>query len=179
MREAQVQKANGIRVADPSRSYIKEKMRTATWLIKSIHQRQRTIYRVCESILKYQREWFDSAGPLKPLILKQVADDIEMHESTVSRVTSRKYMHTPRGVFELKYFFNSSINTGDGENIASEAVKDEIKKIVTGENIKKPLSDAAIVKILHERNIDIARRTVAKYRDVLGILPSNQRKQVF
>ena len=179
MREAQAQKAAGVRVADPSRSYIKEKMRTATWLIKSIHQRQRTIYRVCESILKYQRDWFDSAGPLKPLILKQVADDIEMHESTVSRVTSRKYMHTPRGVFELKYFFNSSINTGDGENIASEAVKDEIKRIVTGENPKKPLSDAAIVKILHERNIDIARRTVAKYRDVLGILPSNKRKQVF
>ncbi len=179
MREAQAQKAAGIRIADPSRSYIKEKMRTATWLIKSIHQRQRTIYRVCESILKYQRDWFDSAGPLKPLILKQVADDIEMHESTVSRVTSRKYMHTPRGVFELKYFFNSSINTGDGENIASEAVKDEIKRIVTGENPKKPLSDAAIVKILHERNIDIARRTVAKYRDVLGILPSNKRKQVF
>ncbi len=179
MREAQAQKAAGIRVADPSRSYIKEKMRTATWLIKSIHQRQRTIYRVCESILKYQRDWFDGAGPLKPLILKQVADDIEMHESTVSRVTSRKYMHTPRGVFELKYFFNSSINTGDGDNIASEAVKDEIKKIVQGENAKKPLSDAAIVKMLSDRNIDIARRTVAKYRDVLGILPSNKRKQVF
>lgn len=179
MREAQAQKAAGIRVADPSRSYIKEKMRTATWLIKSIHQRQRTIYRVCESILKYQRDWFDGAGPLKPLILKQVADDIEMHESTVSRVTSRKYMHTPRGVFELKYFFNSSINTGDGDNIASEAVKDEIKRIIQAENAKKPLSDAAIVKILHERNIDIARRTVAKYREVLGILPSNRRKQVF
>jgi RNA polymerase sigma-54 factor len=179
MREAQQQKAAGVRTADPSRSYIKEKMRTATWLIKSIHQRQRTIYRVCESILKYQRDWFDSAGPLKPLILKTVADDIEMHESTVSRVTSRKYMHTPRGVFELKYFFNSSINTGDGDNIASEAVKDEIKKIVQAENPKKPLSDAAIVKILSERNIDIARRTVAKYREVLGILPSNKRKQVF
>ena len=179
MREAQAQKAAGIRVADPSRSYIKEKMRTATWLIKSIHQRQRTIYRVCESILKYQRDWFDGNGPLKPLILKQVADDIEMHESTVSRVTSRKYMHTPRGVFELKYFFNSSINTGDGDNIASEAVKDEIKKIVSAENPKKPLSDAAIVKLLSERNIDIARRTVAKYSDVLGILPSNKRKQVF
>jgi RNA polymerase sigma-54 factor len=179
MRAAQQQKAAGVRVADPSRSYIKEKMRTASWLIKSIHQRQRTIYRVCESILKYQRDWFDGNGPLKPLILKQVADDIEMHESTVSRVTSRKYMHTPRGVYELKYFFNSSINTGDGDNIASEAVKDEIKRIVTAENPKKPLSDAAIVKILSERNIDIARRTVAKYREVLGILPSNQRKQVF
>jgi RNA polymerase sigma-54 factor len=184
MREAtaaqQAQRDAGQRVtADPSRTYIKEKMRTATWLIKSIHQRQRTIYRVCESILKYQRDWFDGTGPLKPLILKTVADDIEMHESTVSRVTTRKYMHTPRGVYELKYFFNSSINTGDGDNIASEAVKDEIKKIVQAENPKKPLSDAAIVKLLSEKNIDIARRTVAKYREVLGILPSSRRKQVF
>ncbi len=184
MREAtaaqQAQRDAGQRVtADPSRTYIKEKMRTAAWLIKSIHQRQRTIYRVCESILKYQRDWFDGNGPLKPLILKTVADDIEMHESTVSRVTTRKYMHTPRGVYELKYFFNSSINTGDGDNIASEAVKDEIKRIVSGENPKKPLSDAAIVKLLSEKNIDIARRTVAKYRDVLGILPSSRRKQVF
>ncbi|MBM4281925.1 MAG: RNA polymerase factor sigma-54 [Deltaproteobacteria bacterium] len=180
LRAEQIAKKQGVRLpADPSRTYIKEKKRTAEWLIKSIHQRQRTIYRVCESILKYQRDWFDGNGPLKPLILKNVADDIEMHESTVSRVTSRKYLHTPRGVFELKYFFNSSINTGDGDSVASEAVKDEIKKIVQGENPKKPLSDSAIVKILEDRNVNIARRTVAKYRDELGILPSNRRKQVF
>ncbi len=180
IREAQQQRAAGIRVAaDPSRTYIKDKMRSATWLIKSIHQRQRTIYRVVESILKYQRDWFDGAGPLRPLILKEVADDIEMHESTVSRVTSRKYMHTPRGVYELKYFFNSSINTGDGTNIASEAVKDEIKRIIHGEDPKHPLSDAAIVKMLGGKNIDIARRTVAKYREMLAILPSNRRKKVF
>jgi RNA polymerase sigma-54 factor len=173
-------KAAGTRVAaDPSKTYIKEKVRSAQWLIKSIHQRQRTIYRVVESILKHQRDWFEGKGPLHPLILKEVADDIEMHESTVSRVTSRKYMHTERGIFELKYFFNSSINTADGTNIASEAVKDEIKRIVTGENPKKPLSDAAIVKMLKDKDIDIARRTVAKYRDVLGILPSSRRKQVF
>lgn len=164
---------------DPSKSYIKDKMRSATWLIRSIHQRQRTIYKVCESILKHQRHWFDGTGPLKPLILKEVADDIEMHESTVSRVTTRKYLHCHRGIFELKYFFNSSISTGGGGAIASEAVKDEIKKIIAAENPKKPLSDAAIVKILKERNIDIARRTVAKYREMLGILPSNKRKQVF
>lgn len=180
IREAQQQRAAGQRVAaDPSRTYIKDKMRSATWLIKSIHQRQRTIYRVVESILKHQRDWFDGNGPLRPLILKEVADDIEMHESTVSRVTSRKYMHTPRGVYELKYFFNSSINTGDGANIASEAVKDEIKRIIASEEPKKPLSDAAIVKMLAEKNIDIARRTVAKYREMLGILPSNKRKKVF
>ena len=164
---------------DPSKTYIKDKMRSATWLIRSIHQRQRTIYKVVESILRTQRDWFDGNAPLKPLILKEVADDIEMHESTVSRVTTRKYLHCHRGIFELKYFFNSSIATGDGASIASEAVKDEIKRIVSGENPKKPLSDAAIVKLLKERNIDIARRTVAKYREMLGILPSNRRKQVF
>lgn len=164
---------------DPSKTYIKDKMRSATWLIRSIHQRQRTIYKVVESILRTQRDWFDGDGPLKPLILKEVADDIEMHESTVSRVTTRKYLHCHRGIFELKYFFNSSIATGEGGAIASEAVKDEIKRIVSGENPKKPLSDAAIVKMLKERNIDIARRTVAKYREMLGILPSNRRKQVF
>jgi RNA polymerase sigma-54 factor len=180
IREAQQQRAQGQRLpADPSRSYIKDKMRSATWLIRSIHQRQRTIYRVVESILKHQRDWFEGSGPLRPLILKEVADDIEMHESTVSRVTSRKYIHTPRGVYELKYFFNSSIHTGDGANIASEAVKDEIKRIIAAEDPKRPLSDAAIVKMLQERNIDIARRTVAKYREMLGILPSNKRKKVF
>ncbi len=180
IREAQAQRAAGQRLpADPSRSYIKDKMRSATWLIRSIHQRQRTIYRVVESILKHQRDWFEGSGPLRPLILKEVADDIEMHESTVSRVTSRKYMHTPRGVYELKYFFNSSINTGDGANIASEAVKDEIKRIIAAEDVKRPLSDAAIVKMLADKNIDIARRTVAKYREMLGILPSNKRKKVF
>jgi len=164
---------------DPSKTYIKDKMRSATWLIRSIHQRQRTIYRVVESILKFQRDWFDGQGPLRPLILKEVALDIDMHESTVSRVTSRKYLHCHRGTLELKYFFNSSIATQDGSNIASESVKDEIKRIVAGENPKKPLSDATIVKKLKERNIDIARRTVAKYREMMGILPSNRRKQVF
>lgn len=180
LRAAQAARAAGQRLAaDPSRTYIKDKMRSATWLIRSIHQRQRTIYRVVESILKHQRDWFDGAGPLRPLILKEVADDIEMHESTVSRVTSRKYVHTPRGVFELKYFFNSAIQTGDGANIAAEAVRDEIKRVISAEEPKKPLSDAQIVKILSERNIEIARRTVAKYREELGILPSNRRKKVF
>jgi RNA polymerase sigma-54 factor len=164
---------------DPSKNFIKEKMRSATWLIRSIHQRQRTICRVVESILKFQRPWFDGTGPLKPLVLRDVADDIEMHESTVSRVTTRKYVHTHRGVYELKYFFNSSIGTGHGAAIASEAVKDEIKKIIGDEDPKKPLSDAAIVKMLKAKDIDIARRTVAKYREMLGILPSSKRRQVF
>ena len=152
---------------DPSKSYIKEKMRSATWLIRSIHQRQRTIYNVVDSILKFQKDWFEGNGPLRPLILKEVADDIEMHESTVSRVTTRKYLHCHRGIFELKYFFNSSIATGDGA-IASESVKDEIKKIIGDENAKKPYSDSAIVKLLKERDIKIARRTVAKYREMMA-----------
>ncbi|OGQ09486.1 MAG: RNA polymerase sigma-54 factor [Deltaproteobacteria bacterium RBG_16_71_12] len=180
LRAAQAAREAGHKLAaDPSRTYIKDKKRSAEWLIRSIYQRQRTIYRVVESILKHQRDWFDGAGPLRPLILKEVADDIEMHESTVSRVTSRKYVHTPRGVFELKYFFNSAIQTGDGTNIAAEAVRDEIKRVVAAEEPKRPLSDAQIVKILSERNIEIARRTVAKYREELGILPSNRRKKVF
>ena len=180
LRAAQAARAAGQRLAaDPSRTYIKDKKRSAEWLIRSIYQRQRTIYRVVESILKHQRDWFDGVGPLRPLILKEVADDIEMHESTVSRVTSRKYVHTPRGVFELKYFFNSAIQTGDGANIAAEAVRDEIKRVISAEEPKKPLSDAQIVKILSDRNIEIARRTVAKYREELGILPSNRRKKVF
>lgn len=164
---------------DPSKSFIKDKMRSATWLIRSIHQRQRTIFKVVESIVKFQKQWFDGTGPLAPLVLKDVADDIEMHESTVSRVTTRKYVHTHRGVYELKYFFNSSIATAGGDGIASESVKDEIRKLIAAENPKKPLSDAKIVGLLSENGIDIARRTVAKYREMLGILPSSKRRQVF
>ncbi|MCP4499173.1 MAG: RNA polymerase factor sigma-54 [Deltaproteobacteria bacterium] len=164
---------------DPSKNYIKDKMRAATWLIRSIHQRQRTIQKVVDSILKVQQDWFEESGPLKPLILREVADDIEMHESTVSRVTTRKYLHCHRGIYELKYFFNSSIASQDGSSIASKSVKEEIKRIVSGENPKKPFSDASIVKQLKELNICIARRTVAKYREVLHILPSSKRKQIF
>ena len=174
-----LEQLNASEKGDPSKTYIREKVRSATWLIRSIHQRQRTIYKVVDSILKYQRPWFDESGPLQPLVLKDVADDIEMHESTVSRVTTRKYLHCHRGIFELKYFFNSSIATSDGLSIASEAVKDEIGKLIAAENPKKPLSDSALVKSLKEKNINIARRTVAKYREMLGILPSNKRKKIF
>jgi len=155
-------------------------MRSAVWLIKSIHQRQRTIYKVTKSIVKFQREFFDHGIEyLKPLVLRDVADDIEMHESTVSRVTTNKYVQTPQGLFELKYFFNSGINTSDGDAIASESVKSRIKEIISEENPKKPSSDQKIVALLAEYNIDIARRTVTKYREMLGLGSSTERKRLF
>ena len=160
--------------------YIQEKMRSAVWLIKSIHQRQRTIYKVTKSIVKFQREFFDHGIEyLKPLVLRDVADDIEMHESTVSRVTTNKYVQTPQGLFELKYFFNSGINTADGDAIASESVKSRIKEIIAEENPKKPYSDQKIVGLLAGQNIDIARRTVTKYREMLGLGSSTERKRLF
>jgi len=162
-----------------TKDYLQEKMRGAMWLIKSIHQRQRTIYKTTQSILKFQRDFFDKGiNYLKPLVLKDVADDIEMHESTVSRVTSNKYVHTPRGIFELKFFFNSGIKHGN-EEIASESVKNQILRIVRLENSKKPISDKQIVEELAKSDITIARRTVAKYREMLGVPPSSKRKKKF
>lgn len=162
-----------------TKGYIQEKMRGAMWLIKSIHQRQRTIYKVTQSIIKFQREFFDKGiDYLRPLILKDVADDIEMHESTISRVTTNKYVHTPRGIYELKYFFNSGIRHG-ADSIASESVKNHILRIVKAENPKKPASDKQIVERLSREQIQIARRTVAKYREVLGIPPSSKRRKKF
>lgn len=164
-----------------AKSYVQDKLRSAQWLIRSIHQRQRTIYRVMESILKFQRDFFDKGiDHLKPLILRDVAEDIGMHESTISRVTSNKYVHTPRGIFELKYFFNSSIARSDGDDdVASASVRNRIKHIIGGENAKRPLSDQAIVEMLAKEGIDIARRTVAKYREGMGILSSSKRKKIF
>jgi RNA polymerase sigma-54 factor len=163
-----------------AKDFIQEKMRSAVWLIRSIHQRQRTIVKVTDSIIKFQRDFLDKGiAWLKPLILRDVAEDIGMHESTVSRVTTNKYVHTPQGIYELKFFFNSSISRVGGEDIASEAVKNQIKQIVSGEPADKPFSDQKIVEILRSQNVDIARRTVAKYREVLGILPSSKRKRYF
>ncbi len=160
--------------------YIQDKMRSAVWLIKSIHQRQRTIYKVTKSIVKFQREFFDHGIEyLKPLVLRDVAEDIEMHESTVSRVTTNKYVQTPQGLFELKFFFNSGINTADGDAVASESVKSRIKEIIAGEDPKKPFSDQKIVTLLKEQDINIARRTVTKYREMLGLGSSTERKRLF
>ena len=162
-----------------AKEYINEKIRSALWLIKSIHQRQRTIYRVTKSIIKFQREFLDKGvAYMKPMVLKDVATDVEMHESTISRVTSNKYVHTPQGIFELKYFFNSSIHTSRGENVASESVKEKIREILSKEDHQKPYSDQDLVEILKKQEILIARRTVTKYREILGVLPSTQRKQI-
>lgn len=162
-----------------TKDYVQEKLRSAVWLIRSIHNRQKTIYKVTDAIVKRQRDFFDKGVQmLKPMILKDVANDIGMHESTISRVTTNKYVHTPVGIFELKYFFNSSIQSSDGsESLASEAVKDKLRQLVSKEDPKNPLSDQKIVELLSKDNIDIARRTVAKYRDMLGILSSSKRKK--
>lgn len=161
-----------------SKEYMEERLKSAMRLIRSIHERQRTIIRVTESILKFQREFFDKGvAYLKPLILRDVAEDIGKHESTVSRVTSNKYVHTPRGVFELKYFFSSGIARTSGEDVAAQAVKSKISELVSGEDPKRPHSDQKLVELLQKAGIDIARRTVAKYREALGILSSGKRKQ--
>lgn len=171
---------SGKTTGDKTQEYIQEKLRSAVWLIKSIHQRQRTIYKVAESIVKHQRDFFEKGSEhLKPMILRDIANDIGMHESTVSRVTTAKYVHTPQGIYELKYFFNSGISSGDGDSLASESVKVKIRDLVAKENPKSPLSDQKLVELLKIDGIQIARRTVAKYRDVLKILPSSQRKKYF
>jgi len=163
-----------------TKEYILDKMKSAAWLIKSIHQRQRTIYKVTESIVQFQRNFFDKGVThLKPLVLRDVAEHIEMHESTISRVTTNKYVHTPQGVFELKYFFNSAINSMEGDSIASESVKAHIKNIIKSENKRKPYSDQEVADLLKKHNIDVARRTVAKYRETLGILPSRKRREPY
>jgi RNA polymerase sigma-54 factor len=163
---------------DDAKDYIQSKLRSAAWLIKSIHQRQRTLYKVAHSIVKLQQEFFErGVAYLKPMVLRDVAEDVGMHESTISRVTSSKYMHTPHGIFELKYFFNSSINSVLGEAVASESVKERIRQLIKEEDPSKPYSDQEIVEILKGENISMARRTVAKYREMLGLLPSNKRKK--
>jgi len=162
-----------------TKDYIQDKLRSALWLIKSIHQRQQTLYKVTKSIFKFQHDFLEKGvGALKPMILRDVAEDIEMHESTVSRVTTNKYVHTPRGIFELKYFFNSSIQQVEGRDIAAEAVKSKIKQLIDTEDPKKPLSDQDLVATLKTQNIAIARRTVAKYREMLNIPSSSHRRRM-
>ena len=164
---------------ESTKEYIQDKLKSAAWLIKSIHQRQRTIYRVTQSIIRFQHEFLDKGiAFLKPLVLRDVAEDIEMHESTISRVTTNKYVHTPQGVYELKYFFNSAISGPGGESVASESVKQRIRDIIKGENRKKPYSDQEVAEILKADHINVARRTVAKYRETMGILPSRRRRQL-
>ncbi len=161
------------------KTYLQEKIKSANWLIKSIQQRQRTILRVSECIVEKQFDFLEGGiRYLKPMVLRDVAEAIEMHESTISRVTSGKYMHTPRGIFELKFFFSSSVKS-DEDDVSSSFVKEIIKEIISTENEKKPFSDQKIVEFLSEKGVHMARRTVAKYREQIGILPSSKRKKYF
>jgi RNA polymerase sigma-54 factor len=161
-----------------AKDYLGDCLKSAQWLLKSIQQRQNTLCKVTESIVKFQIDFLKHGiSHLKPLVLRDVADDVGMHESTISRVTSNKYVHSPQGTFELKYFFNSGISKSDGSFVASQSVKNEIENIIKAEDPKHPLSDQAIAHKLKSKGVKIARRTVAKYREILGIVPSNRRKK--
>jgi RNA polymerase sigma-54 factor len=165
---------------DETRAYVKDKFRSALWLIKSVEQRQKTIHKVATSIINFQREFLDHGIEyLRPLVLRDVANDIGMHESTVSRVVTNKYMHTPQGVFEMKYFFHSGIASSYGEAVSSVTIKQRIRKIIEQEDLRKPLSDSKIVSILQREGLELARRTIAKYREELKIPTSNQRKVLY
>ena len=163
-----------------TRAYVKEKFRSALWLIKSVDQRQKTIHKVATSIISFQQEFLDRGIEfLRPLVLRNVADDIGMHESTVSRVVNNKYMHTPQGVLEMKYFFHSGISSAYGESVSSVAIKQRIRKIIEEEDSRKPLSDSRIVRLLQDDGLILARRTIAKYREEMKIPTSSRRRVLF
>ena len=163
-----------------ARDFLKDKMRSAMWLIKSLDQRQRTIYKVADSILRQQRRFFDHGlDELRPMVLRDVADDIGMHESTVSRVVSNKYIHTPRGLFPMKFFFHRGIDRYRGGEISSLTVKRMLSDLIGDEDSRRPMSDSALTRELQQEGINIARRTVAKYRDELGIPSSTDRRRIF
>jgi len=177
-RYARMLEGNGL---DPQvNTYLKEKMRNAVWLMKSIDQRQRTIYKVAKSIVGFQSEFLDQGiEHLRPMVLRQVAEDIGMHESTISRVVSNKYMYTPRGLFPMKFFFHSGVDSARGENVSSLVVKERIRKLIEAEDPAKPLSDSKVMKMLQREGIRLARRTVAKYREEMMIPSSDKRKKLF
>jgi len=176
-----VSRRDGDGTPSEAREYVRNKLRSAFRLIKSLEERQRTIYKVAHSIVKFQRDFLDyGIERLRPLVLKDVADDIGMHESTVSRVVNNKYMHTHRGLYEMRFFVHSGITSTRGEaSVSSLTVKEKIRKIIAAEDSRKPLSDSAIVKLLKVEGLQIARRTVAKYREELKIQSSSNRKQAF
>ena len=165
--------------SEETRAYVKDKLRSALWLLKCVDQRQRTIYKVAESIVRHQRAFLDHGiTHLRPLVLRDVANDIGMHESTVSRVVANKYMHTPRGVYEMRFFFHSGITSSMGEAVSSVSIKDRIRKMIEEEEPARPFSDSRIAEVLEAEGLPLARRTVAKYREELRIPPSNLRKTV-
>lgn len=159
--------------------FLKNHLQEARWFLKSIQSRQETLLKVAACIVEYQKGFLECGEvAMKPLILNDVASALEMHESTISRVTTQKFMHTPRGVFELKYFFSSHVNTDTGGECSSTAIRAVIKKLISSENRKKPLSDSKIADLIKEQGIQVARRTVAKYREAMNIAPSNERKEI-
>jgi RNA polymerase sigma-54 factor len=159
--------------------FLKNNLQEARWFLKSLQSRNDTLLKVGTRIVEHQRGFLEyGEEAMKPLVLHDIAEAVEMHESTISRVTTRKYMHTPRGVFELKYFFSSHVGTSTGGEVSSTAIRALIKKLTAEENPQKPLSDSKIAAILAEQNIEVARRTVAKYRELLSIPPSNERKRL-
>jgi RNA polymerase sigma-54 factor len=159
--------------------YIRSNLQEAKWLIKSLESRNETLLKVAKCIVEHQRDFFEyGEEAMKPMVLNDVALDVDMHESTISRVTTQKYMHTPRGIFELKYFFSSHVSTDNGGECSSTAIRALIKKLVAAENSAKPLSDSKIAALLADQGIQVARRTIAKYRESLGIAPSSQRKRL-
>ncbi|ODS59435.1 MAG: RNA polymerase sigma-54 factor [Acidobacteria bacterium SCN 69-37] len=166
--------------SEETRAYVKDKFRAALWLLKSVDQRQKTILKVGNSIINFQRAFLDHGiEHLRPLVLRDVANDIGMHESTVSRVVNNKYVHTPQGVYELKFFFHSGISSAYGESVSSVTIKQRIRKIIEAEDPKRPLSDSKIMNVLQQEGLELARRTIAKYREELKIPTSNQRKVLY
>jgi RNA polymerase sigma-54 factor len=162
-----------------SKDFIASKLNSANWMIQAIEQRRQTMLKVMHYIVDRQREFFErGVQALRPLTLREVAEAVGMHESTVSRVTNEKFVQTPRGVLPLKFFFSSGLSTADGDDVSARGIKDQIEKLVAGEDPKNPLTDQAIVEILQQTGVQIARRTVAKYRDQLGVLPARMRKRV-
>ncbi len=175
------QYANLVRRADSgdANTYLRDNLQEARWFLKSLISRNETLLKVATKIVEHQRGFLEyGEEAMKPLVLHDIAEAVAMHESTISRVTTRKYMHTPRGIFELKYFFSSHVGTSTGGEVSSTAIRALIKKLTAEENPRKPLSDSKITAILKTQKINVARRTVAKYRELLSIPPSNERKRL-
>ncbi|XAW89324.1 RNA polymerase factor sigma-54 [Vibrio sp. CDRSL-10 TSBA] len=173
------QYADMVRGNNADSNYIRSNLQEAKWLIKSLESRNETLLKVAKCIVEHQRDFFEyGEEAMKPMVLNDVALAVDMHESTISRVTTQKYMHTPRGIFELKYFFSSHVSTDNGGECSSTAIRALIKKLVAAENPAKPLSDSKIAALLADQGIQVARRTIAKYRESLGISPSSQRKRL-
>jgi RNA polymerase sigma-54 factor len=167
-------------MTEQAKTYLQDKFRSALWLIKSVHQRQRTIYKVVECIVKFQKDFLDNGLQyLKPLVLNDVAEETGVHESTVSRVTTNKYVQTPRGIFELKYFFGNGLAMTDGSDVTVEYIKEKVRGIIESEDSLHPYSDQQIIELLKASGITLARRTATKYREALGFLSSNKRKARF